>query len=52
MELDPGRIAYLQLAADRLGPIEEGLIDQRGESWRPLAQRFAIVDAPHLRGLR
>jgi hypothetical protein len=52
MQLEPRRIPYLQLAADRLGPIAERRIVQRGEPWRNLAQRFELLDAPHLRGLR
>ena len=38
--LEPGRLEYLALAADRLGPIDESKIAQRGEIWRGLAQRF------------
>jgi uncharacterized protein (DUF362 family) len=52
MEFDPAQIGYLQLAADRLGPIREAFIDQRGESWRSVASRFELIDAPQLRGLR
>jgi uncharacterized protein (DUF362 family) len=52
MGVDPARVPYLALAADRLGPIDESLIDQRGERWQPLAKRFEIIDAPHLRRLR
>jgi uncharacterized protein (DUF362 family) len=52
MEVDARQVPYLGLAADRLGPISERRIEQRGENWRPLAQRFEIIDAPHLRGLR
>lgn len=52
MEVDARQVPYLGLAADRLGPICERRIEQRGESLRPLTQRFEILDAPHLRGLR
>jgi uncharacterized protein (DUF362 family) len=52
MELNPHRIPYLNLAAGRLGTIDERWIEQRGEAWRPLASRFEILDQPHLRGLR
>lgn len=52
MDLDPARVSYLQLAADRLGPIDERRIEQRGESWEPLVNRFEIIDEPHLRSLR
>lgn len=50
MDIDPARVAYLALAADYLGPIDDGLIDQRGTR-RPLAQPFAMLDKPHLRKL-
>lgn len=52
MRFDPARISYLQLAADRLGPIDDRLIDQLGEAWEPLARTFEILDTPHLRALR
>jgi hypothetical protein len=52
MQLDPARVSYLQLAKNRLGPIDDWHIDQRGEPWRPHSQRFAILDQPHLRPLR
>ena len=51
MEVHPHAVPYLSLAATRLGPIDERLIVQRGEPWRPLARPFAILDKPHLRGL-
>lgn len=52
MDLDPNRVSYLQLARELLGPIDEGQIEQRGEPWKNVASRFALVDAPHLRALR
>lgn len=52
MDLQPERIAYLHLACDRLGPLAESLVEQRGESWQPLRSPFHIVDVPHLRALR
>ncbi|MEX0676099.1 MAG: DUF362 domain-containing protein [Pirellulales bacterium] len=52
MGFEPTRIGYLQLAADRLGPIDESYIDQRGERWQNVASPFRIIDAPQLRGLR
>jgi len=52
MGVDPTKVPYLALAANRLGPIDESLIDQRGERWQPLAERFEILDVPHLRRLR
>jgi uncharacterized protein (DUF362 family) len=52
MDIDPANVSYLRLAADRLGPIDERRIMQRGERWQDVASRFEIVDAPHLRSLR
>src|SRR5688572_25561277 len=52
MQIDPKLVTYLNLASDRLGPIDEKLIEQRGERWQPLAQPFEILDKPHLRQLR
>ena len=52
MDLNAARIGYLKLAANRLGPIDESLIEQRGEPWEPLASRFEILDKPHLQILR
>jgi hypothetical protein len=52
MKINPGRVEYLRLAADRLGPIDDRLIDQRGERWEPLATPFQLLDVPHLRCLR
>ncbi len=52
MGLAPDRVQYLRLAAERLGPIDERSIDQRGEAWREVASPFHIIDEPHLRGLQ
>jgi uncharacterized protein (DUF362 family) len=52
MSFDPARISYLKLAADRLGPIDDGLIHQRGEHWQRVASPFRILDVPELRELR
>jgi len=52
MDLDPAQVPYLQLAANRLGPIDETLISQRGEAWQPLMSPFQILDKPHLNRLR
>jgi uncharacterized protein (DUF362 family) len=49
MDLDPWAVPYLRLAANRLGPIDDGSITQRGELWRPLKKPFAILDKPHLK---
>jgi uncharacterized protein (DUF362 family) len=52
MGINPERISYLNLAADRLGPIAESRIEQRGDDWKKLYSPFEILDEPHLRGLR
>jgi uncharacterized protein (DUF362 family) len=52
MDLDPAQVPYLRLAANWLGPIDDSLISQRGEAWRPLMSPFAILDKPHLKRLR
>jgi uncharacterized protein (DUF362 family) len=51
MNLRPEYVSYLALAADRLGPIDEGLIQQRGENWQDLVSPFKVLNAPHLREL-
>ena len=50
--LNPGRIRYLQLAADYLGPIADERIEQRGEPWQSVSHAFKILDEAHLRNLR
>ena len=52
MGLRPERIDYLNLVADRLGPIADRRIEQRGEAWESVASPFAVVDQPHLTRLR
>ena len=52
MALEPSRVSYLAMAAGKLGPIDDHLIDQRGEPWQPLTSAFKILDKPHLRQLR
>ncbi|TWU41089.1 DUF362 domain-containing protein [Novipirellula artificiosorum] len=52
MDILPDRIPYLALAANRLGPIDENRIVQRGEQWQPLVDPFLILDRKHLRKLR
>lgn len=51
MGLEPTRISYLQLAAGRLGPVDQRLIVERGEHWRDLVSPFQVLDEPHLREL-
>jgi uncharacterized protein (DUF362 family) len=50
--LDPAKVPYLALAADRLGPTDEAEIIERGERWQDVASPFQIVDTPHLREMR
>jgi len=52
MGLAPERVSYLQIAADRLGPIDNRRIQQQGDRWQTARDPFAILDKPHLRGLR
>jgi uncharacterized protein (DUF362 family) len=52
MGFDPARVGYLQLAANRLGPVEERCIEQRGERWQSVASPFTLIDYPHLQQLR
>lgn len=50
--LRPERISYLQLVADKLGPIAEGRIAQQGENLKEVSSAFKILDEAHLRHLR
>jgi uncharacterized protein (DUF362 family) len=52
MGLEAERVPYLQLAANRLGPVEESFITQRGEPIRGLISPFKIINRPHLRALQ
>jgi uncharacterized protein (DUF362 family) len=52
MGFDPAKVPYLALADDRLGPIAQSQIVQRGERWQDLVSRFQIVQAAHLRGMQ
>lgn len=52
MQLEPRMITYLNLAAGKLGPLDERLIPQRGERWQELSSPFTILDREHLRELR
>jgi len=51
MDLEPWAVPYLRLAANRLGPIDDSSITQRGEPWRPLKKPFTVLDKPHLKPL-
>jgi uncharacterized protein (DUF362 family) len=52
MGFEPSKIEYLKLAANRLGPIDDSFIHDRGEHWSDVASPFHLIDAPQLRGLR
>jgi uncharacterized protein (DUF362 family) len=52
MDINPTNVSYLRLAADRLGPIADRRIEQRGERWEKHGSTFEIIDAAHLRSLR
>lgn len=44
MGLAPERIEYLALAADRIGPLSDARIHQRGESWQTVASPFQMLE--------
>jgi uncharacterized protein (DUF362 family) len=50
--LEPSRISYLKLAEERLGPVADRLIEQRGEAWQTVASPFHVLDLKHLQQLR
>jgi len=52
MGFDPARVSYLQLAAGKLGPVEDSLVEQRGERWQEVTSRFQVLDTPYLRSLQ
>ena len=52
MGLEPSNISYLKLAEGQLGPLENRLIEQRGERWQDVQSPFEILDVPHLKNLR
>ena len=51
MGVNPEKVRYLKLAANRLGPIDSGNIPQRGVNWEPLRSPFRMLDRPHLQAL-
>jgi uncharacterized protein (DUF362 family) len=51
MGFDPARVEYLKLAANRLGPIDDDCIEQRGERWQSVASPFRVIDDPRLQKL-
>lgn len=52
MDFEPRNIPHLTLGAERLGPIEENHIEQRGETIASLRQRYALIDDPRLKEFR
>lgn len=48
MGMEPSKIPYLSLAAGKLGPIADRLIEQRGEGWTGLRSPFQILQKEHL----
>jgi uncharacterized protein (DUF362 family) len=52
MGLEPARVSYLALAEGRLGPLDQRLIEQRGEPWQAVASPFKLLDQEHLQKLR
>jgi uncharacterized protein (DUF362 family) len=52
MGLEPARVSYLQLADGALGPLDQRLIEQRGERWQAVARPFRLLDLEHLQMLR
>lgn len=51
MQLNPYGVTYLAQASGFLGPIHPWNIAQRGEPIESVAQRFSVLDLPHLRGV-
>jgi uncharacterized protein (DUF362 family) len=53
MGIDPKRIPYLHHASGRLGPIEEGAIEQRGETIRATYKAYTLDERiPAQQGIR
>jgi len=53
MGINPHKIPYLDLADNRLGPINDAFIIQRGERWQSVRTNFQLVDYIEAhRGLR
>jgi len=52
MGLNPEGVGYLRLARDRIGPVSEGRIGQRGESIESVCKPFHVLDLPHLQAVR
>ncbi len=53
MGIDPTKVSYLSRAENWLGPIDEGYIEQRGESIASVRTNFDLIDQiPAHRGIR
>ncbi len=52
MGLVPQRISYLILAEQKLGPLSDRLIQQRGERWQDLVSPFEVMDREALKFLQ
>jgi len=53
MGINPHRVEYLKAADNRLGPVGDSRIIQRGESWQSVRTDFELLDHIHAhRGLR
>ena len=53
MGIDPQKVSYLEKASDKLGPIRESLIRQRGETIPSVRTDFSLVEEIHAqKGLR
>jgi len=53
MGIDPYRISYLKKSDQWLGPIQDSLIQQRGEPWPSVQQPFALIpEIPAQQGIR
>jgi uncharacterized protein (DUF362 family) len=51
MGIDPEKIEYLQMAADKLGVVDRERIEQRGESIASVRTEFALIEQfRHVRG--
>ena len=47
MGIDPYHITYLEKADQWLGPIQDSLIEQRGETWRSVQTPFQLIPEIH-----
>lgn len=53
MGIDPYKVSYLERADKWLGPIDDGSIEQRGETITSVRTNFALIDAiPAQQGIR